>query len=238
METPTTLRECTRCGESKTTDHFARSRRGRDGLHSYCRQCMAEYMAGKREHVGHRPRPCEWCETPFTPKDVRAQYCSDNCKMRARYWRLNPREVRQCPICSTDITNRRRDTEFCSEPCAREQRRLDGRTKTACRKTDLKRRYKMSPDDYERKLQEQGNRCAICRTDDPGTAHGFWQIDHDHGCCPIRSSQGCGACVRGLLCSSCNLGLGHFADDPDRLDAAAAYLRSFYADRSTEVGGT
>lgn len=48
-------------------------------------------------------------------------------------------------------------------------------------------------------------------------------IDHDHNCCPGNKS--CGKCIRGVLCRGCNSGLGMFGDDPEKLEAAAGYLR-------------
>ncbi|WP_353477560.1 endonuclease domain-containing protein [Microbacterium sp. zg-YB36] len=48
------------------------------------------------------------------------------------------------------------------------------------------------------------------------------QIDHDHACCP--GEIGCGACVRGVLCVGCNVGLGAFGDSPERLERAVLYL--------------
>ncbi len=48
-------------------------------------------------------------------------------------------------------------------------------------------------------------------------------IDHDHTCCPGKKS--CGKCIRGLICSRCNLGLGHFRHNPKLLGDAILYLR-------------
>lgn len=58
--------------------------------------------------------------------------------------------------------------------------------------------------------------CAICGSRE--NTH----IDHDHACCP--GNQSCGECVRGTLCSACNLGLGAFRDDVDKLRNAIEYL--------------
>jgi hypothetical protein len=62
---------------------------------------------------------------------------------------------------------------------------------------------------------EQQGRCAICGTPEELTPQQRLHLDHDHAA----------GHVRGLLCSLCNVGLGQFKDSPERLLAAAAYLK-------------
>lgn len=87
----------------------------------------------------------------------------------------------------------------------------------------MKRQFGITKEQYEGIVARQGGRCAIeaCGTEKPG-GKGRWHVDHDHACCPGRTS--CGKCVRGLLCARCNLGLGYFQDDKEFLLSAAAYL--------------
>ena len=71
-----------------------------------------------------------------------------------------------------------------------------------------KRQYGLSRTDVATMRTEQGDACAICGDVGPG------HLDHDHDT----------GAVRALLCHRCNLGLGHFRDDPDVLRAAAEYV--------------
>ena len=70
-------------------------------------------------------------------------------------------------------------------------------------------------EEFQQKLKEQGGRCAICGTDDPGTMN--WQADHCHETLTKR----------GILCHLCNKGLGHFKDDIDMLNKAIDYLVTY-----------
>lgn len=84
------------------------------------------------------------------------------------------------------------------------------------------RRYNLTPEKYNAILTLQNNCCAICKTTIPG-GPGRFSVDHDHTCCP-ENKRSCGKCIRGLLCQSCNNGLGRFKDDPKLLHLAAQYI--------------
>lgn len=73
----------------------------------------------------------------------------------------------------------------------------------------LKRNYGITRQDYDLMLEKQENRCAICR--EP-TSNLF--VDHCHATKRVRA----------LLCFHCNTALGHFRDDPVRLQSALDYL--------------
>lgn len=217
---------CGSCKQDLPLESFSPGNRGKRG--SWCRPCLAAYNKGRRPHVEHDPIACDYCGKEFVPKQVKPgqrRYCSGACKTSAGYWRNNPREQRECPICGTDISHMRRDAKSCSDKCGVELRRRDGRLKAISRKA-LLARYGLTQEAFDALLAEQGGRCAICGSTDPKTHHGRWHIDHDHSCCPNRDQRTCGECVRGLLCGQCNLGLGHFEDDPERLKAAIRYLSS------------
>ena len=87
---------------------------------------------------------------------------------------------------------------------------------------EVRKRYGLDPEKYQDLLKAQDYKCGICGSGDPGRPN--WSVDHDHSCCPGKSS--CGACVRKLLCIRCNAGLGMFKDSPELLTRAISYLES------------
>lgn len=61
-------------------------------------------------------------------------------------------------------------------------------------------------------LIKQEHKCPICKKSLRETLR---CIDHDH-----KTGR-----TRGILCSKCNLGIGHFEDDPGLLESAVQYLK-------------
>lgn len=93
------------------------------------------------------------------------------------------------------------------------------------RKTNLRKKG-MTLEEYEQLAAAQRGRCAICGTEPNGVV---LAVDHCHA-----TGQ-----IRGLLCTPCNMGIGHLRDDPDVLRRAAAYLDHHrgrqYVDRDSET---
>ena len=82
------------------------------------------------------------------------------------------------------------------------------------RRSHLKINFGLTPENYDAILTAQKGVCAICGVDKPSAHRQHFYVDHCHTTGKIR----------GLLCGSCNTGLGHFKDNPDLLTTAISYL--------------
>lgn len=93
------------------------------------------------------------------------------------------------------------------------------------RESWLRRRYGKTPKWFDETLAVQGNACACCGNSEPGKKG--WQIDHDHSCCDVPQGRKiCGKCIRGIVCSRCNLAFGVVNDSPELLDKMKNYLKA------------
>ena len=89
--------------------------------------------------------------------------------------------------------------------------------KTCHHDKQLLRNYGITLGEYNSLLEKQNGVCAICSLPQKSKRNTRFCVDHDH-----TTGE-----VRGLLCDSCNRGIGLLKDDSRLLDKAAKYLRSF-----------
>lgn len=84
------------------------------------------------------------------------------------------------------------------------------------REIDLKHSYGISLSDWNELFQKQNGCCAICG-DHQSTLSKKLRVDHCHKTGPVR----------GLLCATCNSGIGMLKDDVKVLEKAISYLNKF-----------
>ena len=213
MDKPTKM--CRRCSKTKLLDDFTKNAHTKDRRSSYCRECDRDRHSKKRDEnkIRHANGPsatekkCPRCqivkaasEFPHNPTTNTglASYCIP------------------CNDAYSKKMSQRPEALAASRVSNREARRRDPERFFGYR---LKKDYNITIDEYNQMLKAQGGVCAICG----GTSERRLHVDHDHSCCP-RSKSSCGRCVRALLCSACNTGLGHFRDSPALLAKAIDYL--------------
>jgi len=78
---------------------------------------------------------------------------------------------------------------------------------------NLQRNFKLIIDQYNKLLEDQNSKCAICGRDN--NVKKALAVDHNH-----KTGK-----IRGLLCHNCNIGLGVFNDNPLILIKVVKYLR-------------
>ena len=78
--------------------------------------------------------------------------------------------------------------------------------------------YGLTQAQFDLLLDAQVYSCGMCYQ--PFAEGQLIHVDHDHACCNEKL-RSCGKCVRGLLCITCNIALGHIEG---RYAMARAYL--------------
>lgn len=219
-----TIADCSVIAEAKglCMKHYQRSRRGyisdqqaknnrfkRDPICAVD-ECGKPHLA-KGYCVNHWYR---WRKHIAIDSDVRIRRTAEDCKRRDEHGR------KHCIGCDTWLNTdsfgiSRKSPDGLSSYC------LNCISKKN-RAQKLKSNYKITPEILEKMLGQQGHGCAICASE-IGTLTA--QVDHDHSCCAGKVT--CGNCVRGLLCVSCNTGIGLLKDSVENLSAAIRYLQSF-----------
>lgn len=154
-----------------------------------------------QEVLGSLPKP-----TYFVLMGGRAKY-RDGCKQCGACHSFKPPEMFRRD--KTRWDGRVGRCYECERAIARQRRREDPeKFREIDRRYAVKFRYGLSLEDYDAAL---ANGCAVCGV---GPDESRMVMDHDHESGSVRS----------VLCTNCNLGLGLFQDEPDRLRAAADYL--------------
>ena len=128
--------------------------------------------------------------------------------------------MKKCPKCNTQKSlsefskdkNRKLGVRVYCKSCSKlkpEERKRYNKT------YQLKSLYGLSVDSYEALKKKQKGNCAICEEKLDGSFG--THVDH----CHENNS------TRGILCRSCNLGLGHFKDTAQILKNAIKYLNKY-----------
>ena len=236
---------CPRCAQWRAPECFATMRQTSDGLAGVCRECAATEALVRRYHL-----PAERYTAMLASQGGRCAVCGTT-EPGQRTWHVDHDHaccpgggscgecVRAllCARCNLALGGAREDVAILRQMIGylTGVPRAHGFTVDALavstlqtstragRTPDYIRQYGITVEEYIAMFIAQGGRCATCSTQRAGQVR--WGIDHDHSCCPKRRS--CGQCVRGLLCSPCNMALGHFRDDPETIDAAITYLLSW-----------
>jgi hypothetical protein len=146
----------------------------------------------------------------------------DREKRRAymqEYYRTHPRR----PLTDEEKAerSRRRREKYATDAEHREKAKAQARDWGA-RNPEKKKAQRLQlafgleMEQFQAMLSQQDNACAICGYTDTVNPKLFPVVDHDH-----KTGK-----IRGLLCMSCNQGLGKFKDDPALLEKAIVYLIS------------
>jgi hypothetical protein len=212
-------RVCTCCRRYKQSDKFyKRSARGNalSSLSSLCRACTLA-----RIKTVIPSRACEQCQALFTPKRGFARFCSHKCGAVARSQPTRkPRIINgqsRCMTCGvrkpiSEFTPRKDRNGVPISSCRPCMSRIsrDYNASDVGKDRRYARKYGVSLEWYQSEVRRLKGRCPLCLLIPVDRL----VIDH----CHVSNK------VRGLLCKTCNVGIGLLRDDEHTMRRAADYV--------------
>jgi len=160
-----------------------------------CRGCYKYHSAmAYRRKLG--PLPCAFpgCSAPRRQVQ-RAKYCDDHTTSR----NYEPQRIQQtCASCGQTKPIARTKKYIICSACHDQHAKLITQATAHKATQEALVQWMKSPE------------CALCNKrfyTGRGRTRSAFTIDHDHTCC--HGGTSCGQCIRGILCSSCNMSLGH-----------------------------
>lgn len=188
---------CGRCKARKPMAEFGRNRTKADGHSSRCKWCDADVSRAAREKIRKHRKKAWMGRKPHVRKGNQRCYICGIDKPLSEFHRDRNRKTGHSVYC---------------KPCACAKTREWWAADPERGKDLNRRKFGLRPGEYTAMNVAQGGACACCG--DIPTGRNGLAVDHCH-----RTGR-----VRALLCGNCNLGLGNFQDDPDRLRKALIYL--------------
>lgn len=222
-------KECTQCKTVNPLSEFYKNQKTKDEKTNACKTCIkanqkALYDFGPRTKHKKRfrsdtHRECSQCEEVKSLSYFSGEYgyckpCRSAAYQNKKDHMKNTETHKECRGCG----ELKRFAKFKSGKQLNHTYCIDCRRERGF-EANLER-YGLTPEQYVEMFDKQDGVCAICKK--PEVRKKRLSIDHDHSCCSGLKS--CGKCIRGLLCSMCNNGLGSFRDNASVLRAAADYL--------------
>ena len=95
-------------------------------------------------------------------------------------------------------------------------------------KVSLKKKYNLNIEDYDKMIEQQNNKCAICGKEETNTFKGkrvYLSVDHNQ-----KTGQ-----VRELLCKDCNVSLGNLKEDISLFYKCIEYLKQYQKEEPTYI---
>lgn len=196
---------CGHCRSNVPLEGFSRDSSSSTGLDSYCKTCRNQMRVDRRK-----------TNLLVYRQKERTYYASH--KLDYQEWDQEYKRTHK----ETLAIKREEYQKQNKSRLSTQNREWRKRNPTLVRNSSLERLYSITYEDLLYYLENQKNTCAVCpfkfNINSPSTEDRP-RVDHSH------QTQ----VVRGLLCNTCNSGLGKFEDNLDYLVKAAQYLERDYS---------